>query len=102
MTDHSNMEKDKQITPTDARIRQVCRALVMDLDPDKLAYVIQFPDMVDGIKKSFIRYGIEYNEAVHQELVEIVESRLMSNPDIEYEWNERQYDNFVKYKPIAE
>lgn len=94
--------ENKQINPTDARIRQVCRALVMDLPDHKLAYVIQDPSMVQGIKKNFIHYGIEYNEAVHQELVEIVETKLAGTSDIEYEWNELQYEYFVKYKPIYE
>lgn len=88
---------------TDSRkIRQVCREVIRDLDPDKLAYAIQLPDMVTGMKKTFVRYGIEYTKDVHNDFVFFVNGHLSGNPDIEYEWNERQYDNFVKFSPIPQ
>jgi hypothetical protein len=66
---------------------------------DKLRQVISEKSLVVGLWGLINAYGVEYNKENHEELVEIVQTVLVGSEDIEMEWTERQYDNFVVFDP---
>jgi hypothetical protein len=77
------------------KVNKVIKDLI-NLKHDKLIYVISQPTLVQGLRDMFPHYGIEYTREVHEMLVEAVQTKLVG-PDIEYEWTQTQYDNFVVF-----
>jgi hypothetical protein len=82
------------------RVANVIVAL-LDIPNHKILYLINC-SMACGLRETIPRYGITYTKAVHDTLVEAVQYRLTHGNDIEYEWSERQYNNFVMWKPEYE
>lgn len=74
--------------------------ILIDIPPLKLAYILCHKDMVKGLVGTFPRYGIEYTKEVHEALVCAVQDKLAGSPDVEYEWSENQYKNFVKFEGV--
>ena len=83
-----------------AHARQVIRTLIKDFPPHKLAYMLQHPDLVNGLKKNLVPYGVTYDRSVHDELVDLVDTHL-GGGEVEFEWNELQYEHFVQFKEIV-
>ena len=78
------------------KVKKVIESLI-DIKFDKLIYAISQPSFVKGLKDTFSHYGIEYTREVHEMLVDAVQTKLVG-PDIEYEWTQKQYDNFVVFQ----
>jgi len=81
------------------KLRKVIARLI-DIPRHKLGYVLAYKDLVLGLKLTITRYGFDYTQDVHDVLVDMVGVKLEGNEDIEYEWSELQYENFVKYEPL--
>ena len=79
------------------KVEKIIQDLI-DIPAHKLLYVLEHSDLIEGMRKTFIRYGIEYDRDVHDTLVDMVGEKISGNPDIEFEWSETQYENFVKWK----
>lgn len=71
----------------------------IEIPNHKLLYVIK-SEFAQGIRDCIPHYGIRYTKEVHETLVEAVRQRLMDGADVEYEWTEEQYENFVVWKPV--
>lgn len=78
-------------------IRNVVRSLIRDLPPHKLVYVIQHRTLVAGIWGNIEAYGIPYSKENHEILIDLVQTAL-NGPDIEREWTEEEYNNFVCFQ----
>lgn len=76
-------------------------AELIDFPKHKLSYAIHCKDLVKGLKLTIVRYGFPYTKEVHNTLVEMVSIRLADNVDIEYDWTEEEYENFVKYEGVS-
>jgi hypothetical protein len=74
---------------------------LIDIPRHKLGYAISYKELAYGMKATILRYGIPYTKEVHDELVEMVGAKLSGNEDIEYDWTEAQYENFVKFEEIT-
>lgn len=74
---------------------------LIDIPKHKLKYVLE-TDFVKGLRDSISNCGVKYTEKVHEKLVEAVQKRLMDGADVEYDWTEKQYENFVCWKPEYE
>lgn len=70
----------------------------IDIPNRKIEYVIHSKVLVDGIWDCLSHYGISHNETNHELLVELVQTKLVGNEDIEREWSEEEYNNFVKFQ----
>jgi hypothetical protein len=81
------------------KLRKVIQGLI-DIPSHKLGYVVAYKDLGDGLKLTITRYGFDYTQDVHDVLVDMVGAKLEGNEEIEYEWSEHQYENFVKYEPL--
>lgn len=81
------------------KLRKVIKDLI-DIPRHKLGYAIAYKDLAIGLKLTITRYGFDYTQDVHEVLVEMVGAKLEGNEDIEYEWSETEYENFVKYEPL--
>ena len=69
---------------------------LINIDNHKLKYVISHPTLVKGLRDTFLHYGIEYTEEVHEMLIEAVQTKL-EGPDIEREWTKEEYETFVLF-----
>jgi len=69
----------------------------IEMPNHKLIYILDTHLFV-GMRDCFPHYGIIYTQKVHETLVEAVRQRLMDGADVEYEWSESQYNNFVVWK----
>ncbi len=81
------------------KLRKVIRGQI-DIPRHKLSQAISNKGLADGLKLTITRYGFDYTQDVHEVLVDMVGVKLADNEDIEYEWSEAEYDNFVKYEPL--
>lgn len=81
------------------KLRKVIARLI-DIPRHKLAYALCYKCLADGLKLTVTRYGFDYTKDVHEVLVDMVGVKLEGNEDIEYEWSETEYENFVKYEPL--
>jgi hypothetical protein len=75
---------------------RVMRSL-FDFPPHKIHYVIRLKDYNDGIWETLKCYNIPHTKETHEMLVEVVQDILVG-PDLECEWTEEEYENFVRYK----
>ena len=83
------------------KLEKVIANQIDNLPRHKLAYLIHSKDLVKGLKLTIVRYGFPYTKEVHETLVDMVGVRLTDNPDIECEWSEEEYENFVKYEGVS-
>jgi len=67
---------------------------LISIDNHKLKYIISHSTLVKGLRDTFPHYGIEYTEEVHEMLIEAVQTKLEGS-DMEREWTEEEYKNFV-------
>ncbi|MDD5649745.1 MAG: hypothetical protein PHF86_04895 [Candidatus Nanoarchaeia archaeon] len=74
---------------------------LLDIPNHKILYLTTC-SLASGLREIITRFGITYNKAVHETLVEAVNQRLMHGNDVEFEWSERQYEHFVQWKPEYE
>jgi hypothetical protein len=80
-------------------IYSVVKLATYELASYKIEYIIRHKSYACGIWGILIRHGVEYTKENHELLVEIIQSRLVGSDDIEYEWTEEQYTNFVLFDP---
>lgn len=73
----------------------------IEMPNHKLLYMLN-THFLQGMRECFPHYGIIYTQKVHATLVEAVQQRLMDGADVEIEWTETQYNNFVVWKPEYE
>ena len=69
----------------------------INLPNRKLLYVIANKELVAALWASLGRHGIPFTLNNHNTLVECVQTKLEGSPDIEREWSEKEYDNFVMF-----
>lgn len=69
----------------------------LDMPVHKIAYVVHNKELVKGLWGSLNAYGVQYTKYNHEILVEIVQTKLVGNDAIEYEWAQDMYDNFVNF-----
>jgi hypothetical protein len=74
---------------------------VLDMRPDKLRQVISEPTLVAGLWGTLAAYGVPRTPENHAVLVDFVEMLLVGGADLEYDWTERQYANFVTFDPTT-
>lgn len=82
------------------KLEKVISKEIDDLPKHKLAYVIHNKDLVKGLKLTIVKYGFPYTKEVHETLVDMVSIRLADNIDIEYDWSEEEFENFVKFEGV--
>jgi len=70
---------------------------MIDMPNHKLLHVINHSSLINGIWSTLKKYNIPHTEENHNMLVELVEDKLMDGSDMEREWSEYEYENFVKY-----
>jgi hypothetical protein len=70
---------------------------LIELPAHKLEYVLHTKTFVDGLWGCLKAYGIEHTKENHELLVELVQTKL-EGPDLEREWSEEEYENFVVFK----
>jgi hypothetical protein len=75
---------------------RVMRNLI-NMPERKIRYVIRLKSYNDGIWEILGHYNIPHTKETHEMLVEIVQD-LLVGPDLEVEWTEDEYENFVRYK----
>jgi len=82
-------------------VKQVKRIMLnaIDMRASKLRQVISEKELVIGLWGYITRYGVFYTQENHEVLVDVVQTVLVGSEDIEMEWTERQYENFVKFDP---
>ena len=68
----------------------------LDFHKHKLEYILHSKALVDGLWSSLKAYGIDHNIENHILLVDLVQTKL-EGPDLEMEWTELEYENFVKF-----
>lgn len=73
------------------------KASLQDMPKHKLVYLIERKEMVKSIWANLNHYGIEFNTVNHELLIDVVQF-LLEGPDLEREWSEAEYENFVQYK----
>ena len=78
------------------KIKKVIQNIIGDLRNDKLIYILHHKDYVKGIWGTLQAYGIPFSKENHEILVEMVQEKLEGS-DIEREWSEEEYQNFVLY-----
>lgn len=69
----------------------------LDMPLHKIEYVIRNLSLVEGLWGCLERYGITYSKENHELLIELVQDKL-EGPDLEREWTEDEYNNFVLFK----
>jgi hypothetical protein len=69
--------------------------MLIDLPNHKLKYVLHAKTLVEGLWGNLAAYGIKHTKENHDLLVELVQTKLVGSEDIEYEWSEEEYENFV-------
>ena len=67
---------------------------LLNLPKHKIEYLIKNKTLVKGFIDTFSHYGIEYTQEVHEIVIEAVQEKL-EGLDIEREWSEEEYENFV-------
>jgi hypothetical protein len=70
----------------------------IDIPRHKLEYVLHTKVLVDGLWSCLKAYGIEHTKENHDLLLELVQTKL-EGPDLEREWTEEEYENFVVFNP---
>lgn len=70
---------------------------MIDMPKHKLLYILPRKDYVAGMWDHLKRYGIEFSKENHELLVEQVQTKIEGTSEIEREWTEPEYDNFVMY-----
>jgi hypothetical protein len=70
---------------------------LFDIPRHKILYIIRLKEYVKGIWGHLNAYGIPFSKENHEELVEYVQT-ILEGPDLEREWTEEEYDNFVMYQ----
>ena len=78
-------------------IRKVISMQIDSLPGHKLLYIIRLKEYVKGIWGILHAYDIPFSKENHEILVEMVQEKLVG-PDIEREWTEDEYQNFVQYQ----
>jgi hypothetical protein len=78
-------------------IRKVIAIQIDSLPNYKLIYILRLKEYVKGIWQTIHAYGIPFSKENHEILVEMVQEKL-EGPDIEREWSEDEYQNFVQYQ----
>lgn len=68
-----------------------------DFPKHKLLYILHSQVLVDGLWSNIAAYGIKHTKENHELLVELVQTKLVGSEDIEYEWSEEEYKNFVEW-----
>lgn len=86
---------DDLIVKSDNKIKRLMLQMI-DLPDHKLKYVIHSKTLVDGLWGNLAAYGVQRTKENHELLVELVQEKL-EGPDIEREWTEEEYNNFVKF-----
>jgi hypothetical protein len=81
------------------KLEKVIHNLIDDIPEPKLRRAIRTSSLVKGIWGMIKAYGIPYSKENHETLVDLVQNKL-AGPDIEVEWTEEQYNNFVCYNEI--
>ena len=69
----------------------------IDIPNHKLAYVIARKELVAGLWDSLKRYKIPFNTANHAILISLIQEKLENSSDVEREWTECEYLNFVTF-----
>ena len=69
--------------------------MLIDIPSYKLKYALHAKTLVEGLWKNLKAYGIEHTKENHELLVDLVQTKLVGSEDIEYEWSEDEYMNFV-------
>lgn len=75
--------------------------LTLDMPDRKIIYVIGHRALVAGLWGHLNAFGLPYTKENHELLVEVVQTRL-EGPDLEREWSEPEYTNFVQWEPEDE
>jgi hypothetical protein len=70
---------------------------LIDIPNYKLTYIIRLKEYVKGIWDTLARYGIEHTQENYEIFIELVQTKLEGSPDIEREWTEDEYNNFVLF-----
>ena len=70
--------------------------MLIDVPNHKLAYVLKIQEYVKGMWDTAARYGIEHTKENHELLVDLVQEKL-EGPNLEREWTEEEYENFVVF-----
>lgn len=68
----------------------------INMPNNKLLYIIRLKQYVDGIWDHLGCYEVQHTKENHDLLVELVQEKL-EGLDIEREWTEEEYKNFVEY-----
>jgi len=64
----------------------------------KIHTVLEDADLTDGFIGGFDAYGILYTKEVHDRVVAEIADRFADLcDDLDYEWTDLEYDNFVTY-----
>lgn len=72
----------------------------LDMKERKLRQILSEKTIVKGLWDTLSsHYLVPYTEENHELLVDIVQTILVGCEDIEMEWTEDQYNNFVKFDP---
>jgi hypothetical protein len=84
----------------DLTINQIKRLMynTIDMPIHKIRYIIRLKTYVDGIWEYLSRYDVEHSKENHELFVEIVQEKIMGTSEIECEWTENEYENFVEFK----
>jgi uncharacterized membrane protein len=66
--------------------------------PDhKIAYLIRNNTLVNGLWGVLKAYGVNFSKENHELLIDIVQMKLEHTKEVEREWSEDEYNNFVLY-----
>lgn len=79
-----------------SKLRKVIAMQINSLSNPKLIYIIRLKEYVKGLWDTLHAYGIDFSKENHEILVDMVQEKL--NGDIEREWSEDEYQNFVQYQ----
>ena len=77
------------------KLKRVIKGLI-DIPDHKLEYVLGRENWTPAMWETIERYGIPFTKENHEIFVEMVQDKL-EGPDIEREWTENEYNNFVMY-----
>jgi len=81
------------------KIKKLMVFLINDLPNHKLIYIIRNKEYVTGIWGCLHAYGLAYSKENHEVLIDVVQDKL-EGCDIEREWSEDEYNNFVLYSEV--
>jgi hypothetical protein len=82
------------------KVINVIEDMILNISKHKVEYAIS-NNIASGLRDTIRQYGIIYNKAVHDVLVEAVQL-VLEGEYIEREWSENEYNNFVMWKPEYE